>query len=62
MDEIYYYCAILGQYLLLIAIYRDTSAAKEAITTLKQWKEDAEAVIHRIEIEHAINHGRSHGK
>ena len=59
MEDYYYLGAICGQYLLLLLIYRDTSACKEAIRTLKEWKEDAEATIRRIEIEHAINHGRT---
>lgn len=58
MDEVYFLGAILGQYILLIAIYRDISAAKEAINTLKKWQEDAAEQIRRLELEHAMNHGR----
>ena len=49
--------AILGQYVLLIAIYRDISSAKEAIQTLKEWKDKAEAQIRALELDHAKNHG-----
>jgi hypothetical protein len=55
----YYLGAILGQYLLLFAIWRDTSAAKEAINTLKEWKEDAAKQIRALELDHAKNHGGS---
>lgn len=49
--------AILGQYVLLIAIYRDISAAKEAINTLKEWKDEAARQIRALELDHAKNHG-----
>ena len=57
MDDLYFFGAILGQYVLLIAIYRDISSAKEAIQTLKEWKEDASKQIRAIELAHAKNHG-----
>lgn len=57
MDEIYFMGAILGQYVLLIAIYRDISSAREAIQTLKEWKVQAAAQIRALELDHAKNHG-----
>lgn len=57
MDELYFLGAILGQYVLLIAIYRDISSAKEAINTLKEWKTEAEKQIRAIELAHVKNHG-----
>ncbi len=62
MDDLYFFGAILGQYVLLIAIYRDISSAKEAIDTLKKWKDDAAGQLHQLELEHAINHGRTGSK
>jgi hypothetical protein len=61
MDEVYFLASILGQYVLLIAIYRDTATCKEAITTLKEWKTDISEKFGMIEIQHAQNHG-SHNK
>jgi len=59
MEDIYYLGAILGQYLLLFAIWRDTSAAKEAIQTLKEWKDNAEKQIRDLELACMKNHGRA---
>lgn len=57
MEDVYFLGSILGQYVLLCAIYRDTATCKEAITTLKEWKDKITEDFHNIEIAHAKNHG-----